>query len=194
LQSEGVVRFLPSKPVHRQRGSALLEALIAMAIVIAALTGVAQLLLASRRAVWSAGTSSAAAVLASEKLEQLRSLTWSVDDEGRAVSDETTDLSSETWSSGGTGLRPSPVGTLRSNVAGFVDYLTREGAWCGNGTVAPAGAAFVRRWAILPLAADPLDTIVLHVTVAPLAEAAAGEFARSPAAATVTTIRTRDVW
>src|SRR5688572_21284864 len=47
LQSEGVVRFLPSKPVHRQRGSALLEALIAMAIVIAALTGVAQLLLAS---------------------------------------------------------------------------------------------------------------------------------------------------
>ena len=188
-----MVPSVPSTPSSRERGSWLVDAVIAAAILVSALSGIAQLLLISRRAVWESGASTAAVVLAAQRLEQLRSLTWAFDPAGNAVSDETTDLSADPPSGGGTGLRTSPEGTLRNDVAGFVDYLDASGGWRGNGGAAPEGAVFVRRWAIAPLASDPLHTLVLQVTVAPLAVAAVDDPVRSRLAATLTTIRTRGV-
>jgi hypothetical protein len=176
------------RETRTERGSTVIEALIATAIVLATITGVAQLLLWARKAVWSSGAATITTALATEKLEQLRALTFQVDEEGRAITDDTTDLTSAQPSSGGTGLQTSPLGTLYENASGFVDYLDAQGAWCGTGAAPPAGAVFVRRWAIVPFASDPLNTIALHVLVLPLAD---GTDLRSPRAAHLTTIRTR---
>src|SRR5262245_30215312 len=73
-------------------GSTLIEALMPAAIVLTTITGVAQLLLWARKVVWSSGTATIATVLAAEKLEQLRALTWQFDEEGRAVGDDSSDL------------------------------------------------------------------------------------------------------
>ncbi len=157
------------------------------------ITGVAQLLVWSRRTVWSSGTGTQSVVLATQKLEQLRTLAWDADVAGQAVSDSSTDLSTDPPSSGGTGLRPSTVGSLHANTPGFVDYLDGQGVWRGTGARPPGGAAFVRRWAIVPFAADPLHTVVLHVLVLPAVDAAAADGHRSARAAHLTTIRTRSL-
>jgi hypothetical protein len=178
---------------HTDRGASLIEALIATALVCSTITGVAQLLLWSRRAVWSSGAETMAVVLAAQKLEQLRTLTWEIDANGQPITDGSTDLSTAEPSAGGSGLQVSPLGTLHENTRGFVDYLDSQGGWRGTGVEPPAGSAFVRRWAILPFAADPLNTLVLHVIVLPISDAAVADGRRSSRAAHQTTIRTRGV-
>ena len=46
-----------------------------------------------------------------------------------------------------------------------VDYLDDLGRWVGNGSIPPAGAVYIRRWAVRPLPADPERTLVLQVLV-----------------------------
>jgi hypothetical protein len=176
--------FVPSA-----RGASLIDALIALTIVITVTAGVAQLLIWSRRSSWSAGTRSMATILAAQKIEQLRSLPWYVDADRVARSDDTTDLSIEPAAPSGTGLQPSPAGTLETDTAGFVDYLAADGAWRGNGPRAPRSAAYVRRWAIEPFAADPGDSLVLTVLVVPVLDASSP--ARARRGVRLTTIRTR---
>ena len=178
---------------HADHGASLIEALIAVALVCSTITGVAQLLLWSRRAVWSSGAETMAVVLAAQKLEQLRMLTWEIDTNGQPITDDSTDLSTAEPSAGGSGLQASALGTLHENTSGFVDYLDSQGVWRGTGAEPPAGSVFVRRWAILPFAADPLHTVVLHVIVLPVSDAVAADGRRSSRAAHQTTIRTRGV-
>lgn len=171
MRFAGVVPGPHGHPSSRQRGAALLEAIVSSAIVVTVASGVGHLLISSRRAAWSAGADTRAAVLASEKLEQLRSLSWHVDAAGVPVSDVTTDLSTTPAGGGGFGLQRSPAGTLARSVAGYVDYLDADGRWRGTGPRPPAGAAFIRRWSIAPFAADQADTLLLTVVVLPIAEA-----------------------
>ncbi len=172
-------------------GTSLVEALVVAALLCAALSGVAPLLLWSRRAIWGAGTETMAVVLAAQKLEQLRTLDFHVLRDGTLAGDESTDLSGDEPAGGGTGLRASPAGTLDSNVAGFVDYLDSRGGWRGGGVAPPAGSAFVRRWALVPFPPDPRHAVVLRVFVAPLAELPAAGSTRH--GVHLTTIRSRGV-
>jgi hypothetical protein len=181
------------KALASERGASLIEALIALAIIVTTITGVAHLLLWSRATIWSSSAGTMSMVLASQKLEQLRALPWQVDPAGHPVSDSTTSLATNQPSLGGSGLAASPAGTLHDNTPGFVDYLDARGVWRGTGSSPPAGAAFVRRWAIVPFDADPLHTLVLHVIVMPLADAVARGGHRSVRAAHLTTIRTRSL-
>ena len=171
------------------RGASLVDALIALAVIVTVMAGVGQLMLWGRRAAWSAGAKSIAVTLAIDQMERLLSLSWQVDDTGTALSDESTDLSSDPPQSHGTGLRPSPPAALENNTAGFVDYLDVDGRWKGNGAVRPRDAAFVRRWSIAPFAADP-DTQVLSVLVIPVVDAGSGDGNRERQVR-LTTIRTR---
>ena len=175
--------------VSNTQGATLVDALIAVTIVITVTAGVAQLLIWSRRSSWSAGTRSMAVILAAQKIEQLRSLPWHVDAGGLPRSDETTDLSTDPARSSGTGLQPSPGGTLEGNTAGFVDYLAADGGWRGDGPRAPGNAAFVRRWAIEPFRGDPADSVILTVRVIPIVDVPSA--ARSKRSVQLTTIRTR---
>ena len=174
------------------RGLSLLEALVAATIVITVASSVAHLLVWSRRAAWFAGVETTAVRLAAQKIEQLRALPWHVQGDGALVSDDTTDLATDPPAANGTGLLPSPAGSLDRNTPGFMDYVGADGQWRGTGGRPPAGAAFVRRWSSVPLAADAGHTLILTVVVLPLADVP-GQRGRPARGARVQTITTRIV-
>jgi type II secretory pathway pseudopilin PulG len=177
------------------RGFSLLEALVATTITVVAVTALAQLAAISTRANDSAKTTTFAAVLAQQKMEQLRGLTWGFDPLGAALSDTTTDLTVvPAVAAGGTGLGPSPEGALRQNTPGYCDFLGRNANSLGGGTTPPAGAVYLRRWSVEPLPTDPNDTLVLQVLVTRLRNRGAADAAgvtRLPDEARLVSVKTR---
>jgi len=117
------------------RGFSIIEAIIASAILVAAAGSFAQLWILSSRALAVAGARTDATLLAVDKLEELRSLTWTVDAVGLPVS--------------APGLAASPADALDRDEDGFADHP----------------GAYTRRWWIRPLAADSANTLVLQVRV-----------------------------
>jgi hypothetical protein len=171
------------------RGASLIDALIAILLVVTISGGAAHLLVWGRRAAWTAGARTTAVMLAAQKIEQLRALPWYVDAAGAPVADAQTDLSVEPLGTGGSGFALSPPGTLDANVPGYVDFLDADAGWRGNGTRPPPGAVFVRRWSVRPFHGDPAHTVVLSVLVMPVADAAGPP--RAGRGARLATIRTR---
>src|SRR6185436_8102833 len=107
-----------------------------------------------------------AAVLAEQKMEQLRGLTWGFDIIGLPLSDRSSNIALPIQSAtGGPGLSPSPSNSLRANVDGYVDYVDGFGRIIGGGTTVPAEAIYVRRWSVEPLPTNPNDTVILQVVV-----------------------------
>jgi prepilin-type N-terminal cleavage/methylation domain-containing protein len=151
----------------RDGGFTIIEVLVALLIIAVMAIGVAELFAVSIKATHAARNQTSTTVLASQKMEQLRSLTWGYDEAGTGlpVSDTTTDLSVDPPTGSGSGLNPSPAGTLNGNVAGYVDYLDGGGLWVGTGTTPPASALYIRRWSIEPLPTNPNNPIVLQVLV-----------------------------
>jgi hypothetical protein len=114
----------------------------------------------------SSRTGTFVAVLAEQKIEQLRGLTWGFDRLGLPMSDFSTDTALPQPSpTGGTGLRPSPLDSLRANVPGYVDYLDQYGRSLGGGPVPPAGTVYIRRWSVEPLPTNPNNTLIMQVVV-----------------------------
>ena len=166
--------------------------MVATVLVAGAVVTLAQLTGVAARSNASSRQATYAAVLAAQKLEQLRALAWGVDAQGVPVSDLTTDTALPGTPDGGTGLSPSPGTTLLANTAGWVDYVDRDGRTLGGGAWPASGTAYIRRWAVQPLAANP-DTLVIQVLVMPRHEGGAGQRAlgRRPGQARVITLRTR---
>jgi prepilin-type N-terminal cleavage/methylation domain-containing protein len=161
----------------RQAGFTLVEVLVAMTLIACAAIGVAELLAVTLAATQSARVQTSALVLASQKMEQLRAVAW-----------------------GDADLSPSPGAALSNNTNGYVDYLDLRGRLIGSGGAAPAGAVYIRRWAIASLAADPSNALVLQVLVTTRtrdAEARAGGGVRQRIRlrdeALLTSVRTRTV-
>jgi len=150
------------------RGFSLVEVLFALTITVAGVLSVAQLLTVATNANRVSRTSTMAAVLAARRLEQLRALTWGFDESGNPWSDTVSDLTVEPPArTGGTGLSPSPDEALTRNVAGYFDWVDGSGQALGGSVAPPAGAMYMRRWAITRLPSGPDDTIVLQVLVTP---------------------------
>ena len=153
----------------RIAGFTLVEVLVATMLLVVVAAGVAHLFgvgIASGR---SARAQTMATILASAKLEQLRSLTWAYEPvpggPPLARSDATTNLSVDPPSDDGPGLGASPPGTLESNLPPYVDFLDAGGRWVGTGSDPPRNAAFIRRWSVRPLPDAPDRTLVLQVLV-----------------------------
>ena len=147
-------------------GFSLIEVLIATLILATALVSLAQLFALSTRTNMSARNTTYTAVLAQQKLEELRSLTWGFDTQGLPISDTTTNTAvSPEAPAGGTGLAPSPAGTLGANTNGYVDYVGQFGNKLGGGGAPPAGTVYVRRWSVEPLPSNPNNTLILQVLV-----------------------------
>jgi hypothetical protein len=173
---------------------------MALALVASMATGVAGLFGVAARATRAARDGTWTVALATQKLEELRGLTWSFDvATGARISDTTTDLSHDPPTGGGSGLAASPPAALLANTAGYVDFLDANGRWVGTGATPPAAAVYVRRWRIQPLAADPDDAVVLQVFVgtvtdrAQVAQAGANPAARLSGDTLLTTVRMRAV-
>jgi prepilin-type N-terminal cleavage/methylation domain-containing protein len=148
-------------------GFTLIEVLIALLVLSILALGVASMFGIAIGAVHGARNQTSTAVLAAQKMEQLRALTWGYDSEGQGlpVSDTSTDLSATPSASSGPGLNPSPAGTLDANTPRYVDYLDARGQWVGTGTTPPPSAVFVRRWSVEPLPTNPNNTLILQVLV-----------------------------
>jgi len=164
-------------------GVALIEALVAIALLASALVALAGLLATAAASTHRAHVISSAAILASRKMEQLRSLAWSTDAVGRVISDVSSDTAAEgdqgecpmVGQSVGTGLSASPPGTLDTDVAGYVDYVNGSGCGLGGGDRPPPGTVYVRRWSVTPHPASPDSALVLQVVVFRYDPAASGE-------------------
>ena len=148
--------------VGGSRGFSLLEVLVATTIMVVGVAALAQLFVMATRANHRARTTTFAAVLAQQKMEQLRGLTWGFDAIGLPLSDPTTDLRpAELGRRHGT--RAARPGDAQQNTSGYCDFVDANGQSLGGGATPPAGTAFVRRWSIEPLPTNPNNTIVIQV-------------------------------
>lgn len=147
-------------------GFSLIEVMFATSILTVAVVALAQLFAISTRANGSAKTTTFASLLAQQKMEQLRGLTWGFDSLGLPLTDTTTNVTVVPEAvTGGRGLSSSPIGSLGANMDGFCDYLDENGNSLGGGTILPDGTRFIRRWSIEPLPTNPNNTLVLQVLV-----------------------------
>ncbi len=139
---------------------------MATTILAVALTSLAQLFVMSTRANSNARSTTYAALLAQQKMEQLRALTFGFDTNSLAITDTVTDTTvTPAAPTGGKGLSPSPTGALKANTSGYCDFLDRTGVSLGGGTTPPVNTSYIRRWSIEPLPTNPNDTLVLQVLV-----------------------------
>jgi prepilin-type N-terminal cleavage/methylation domain-containing protein len=180
-----------------ERGFSLIEVLIAAGLLATALMAVAELFGIAARSNIAARNTTAASVLAAQKIEELRALSWGVDAAGLPTVDLTSDTAvSPERPAGGSGLATSPIAALQTNTPGWVDYVDRSGAKLAGGAQPPADAIFIRRWSVRPLAASPADTLVIQVLVTPNRQRGAadlGAVSRLPEEARLVTVRTRRV-
>jgi prepilin-type N-terminal cleavage/methylation domain-containing protein len=151
---------------YSESGFSLTEVIVASAILVTGLVSVAQLFAASTDANRAARRMSLATIVAQQKIEQLRGLTWGFDALGLPMSDYTSNLTvTPAAPTGGTGLGLSTVATLDADTPGFVDYLGPRGEYLGTGAAPPVGTIYVRRWAIDALPTNPNNTLVFQVRV-----------------------------
>jgi prepilin-type N-terminal cleavage/methylation domain-containing protein len=174
-------------------GFSLIESVIAVALLAVGVSALAQLVIVSARASASVQHADAVQQAARERMEQLRALAWTSDNGGMPITDATSDLTvTPGTATGGLGLALSPGDTLLSNVAGFCDFLDINGQWITGGPRPPVGAAWVRRWSVVPLSLVA-DTLLLQVVVVParLSGASAAMAARGTNGAWLVAVRTR---
>jgi prepilin-type N-terminal cleavage/methylation domain-containing protein len=180
------------------RGFTLIEVVVAMAILTVVSLGVAQLFALATRANIIARGQTSTTILAEQKIEQIRAMTWGFDTAGHGlpISDTTSNVAVYPSTLGGKGLNPSPVDSLVANTAGFVDFVDARGTWVGTGSNAPATTLYVRRWSIQPLPTNPNNTLVIQVLVTPMANEAvralsAAPRVRMPGDTLLVTVKTR---
>ena len=180
------------------RGFSLIEVVVAMGLLTMVSLGVAQLFAASTRVNIIARSQTSTTMLAEQKMEQIRSLTWGFDTngEGLPVSDTTSDLTAYPSTQNGSGLNPSPADSLERNSTGFVDFVDAGGAWVGTGDTPPGTAVYIRRWSIQPLPTNPNNTLVIQVLVTPITNemsrlATSNPRVRMPGDTLLVTVKTR---
>lgn len=127
-------------------GFTLVETVIATAVLITALAGIAQLFVLSARFMRDASRSGAAVVAARDKLEMLAALRFGYDDDGRPVTDARLHASRQT--------------SLHENTHSYFEWLRDDGS-VGD----EPGASFVRRWRITQTAANEPAAITIDVCV-----------------------------
>jgi type II secretory pathway pseudopilin PulG len=187
---------------NRESGFSLIEVLIATGLLAFALVSVAQLFALSTRNNVAARYSTLSSMLAEQKMEQLRALTWGFDLLNLPLSDlssntaafEATGECAAANTGAGVGLTPSPGNTLQANVNGYVDYVDENGCGLGGGTVIPANTVYIRRWSVEPLPTNPNNTIILQVLVTPRFDrgvADEGSVTRLPDEARLISVKTR---
>lgn len=137
-----------------------------MAILATGLMAMAQLFTVATTQNVSARATTATTLLARQKAEQLRSLTWGFDANNLPISDFSSNTAVDPpLLTGGTGLSAAASNSLTENIPGYVDYLDAQGRTLGTGAAPPAAAVYVRRWSIEPLPTNPNNTLILQVLV-----------------------------
>jgi len=131
-------------PQHRSNelGFTLTEICVAMALLVLAATGVANLFAVAVASTYVARVQTSTTVFAAQKVEALRALAWS-----------------------DAALSATPADALDSNVAGSVEHLDARGVVVSVSTAAPPSGRFIRRWSIRPLPEDSTNALIVQVLV-----------------------------
>jgi type II secretory pathway pseudopilin PulG len=180
-----------------EAGFSLIETIVATGLLAGAVVVLGQMFALAIADTTSARTGTFAAVLAEQKMEQLRGLTWGFDIIGLPLTDTSSNIALPIQAgNGGPGLSPSPSDSLRSNVDGYVDYVDQFGRIIGGGTTVPAQALYIRRWSVEPLPTNPNNTVILQVVVTKsrnrgAADSEVGSTRRLRDEARVMTVKTR---
>jgi type II secretory pathway pseudopilin PulG len=179
-----------------EAGFTLLEVLVATGILVAAVVALAQMFVLSTQTNTMARKTTYAAVLADQKVEELRALTWGFDTQGLPVTDTTTNTSvSPEQPYGGVGLTRSPATALQENTMGYVDFIDNFGAKVSSvDGEPPPGTVYIRRWSIEPLPTNPNNTLIIQVLATRWRTRGAadqGKVQRLPEEARVVTVKTR---
>jgi type II secretory pathway pseudopilin PulG len=176
-------------------GFSLVETIVATGLLATALITVAQLFGIATKSNTSARDATFATILAEQKIEQLRALTWGFDSVGLPVSDLSTNTAVQPEApNGGTGLTPSPADALKENTDGYVDYVDRWGNTLGTGEAPLDGSVYFRRWSIEPLPTNPNNTLIIQVVVGRIRPRGAADQSgtmRVPDEARIMTVKTR---
>ena len=141
-----------TRPAGDQRGFSLVETMVALCLLLVVTAGVLPLAVLTFRISENHGNLMARSTeYAQDKLEQLMALSY-----GDAVTDTRTFPAGAT---GGTGLAPGGSVDTTAPVAGYVDYLTMEGALLASSNgQPPAGWYYQRVWQVEEVgAADPTN-------------------------------------
>jgi type II secretory pathway pseudopilin PulG len=162
--------------MHDRRGFTLVEAVVALALLVTVGVSVSTALMASRAMAVGDRDQAIGGVAAQARLATLASLAFHTiaggDGSAVAITDTTTDVSVDPPGPGGTGLADSPVDALWRDTAGYVDYLDAAGRDLGSHPGARVQAAYVRRWAIGRQGSGAGEVVVIGVLVAPVSAAA----------------------
>ena len=184
-----------SRNAANESGFSLLEVMVAVTLLATSLVALAQLFAISTRSNIASRNTTYAAVLAQQKMEELKSLTWGFDQNNLPISDIATDTTiTPEPPAGGTGLSPSPSSSLQENTSGWVDYIDQFGKKLGTGTNPPDDALYQRRWSVSPLPTNPNNTVVIQVLVSRIVNrgvANLGAVKRLPEEARMITVKTR---
>jgi hypothetical protein len=155
--------------IGSERGFSLAETVIASAVMVTGVMGLVGLFITGTMANQGSHKTTHATLLATQKMEQLRSLAFAYDGQGLPVTDSTTDTSLDPPLKGNAcppacGLQPG--GSVGANTPGYVDYLDGNGNELGGGVdTPPINAVFIRRWMIQPHPNNPTNTIIIQVLV-----------------------------
>jgi type II secretory pathway pseudopilin PulG len=185
---------LAKSSFSNESGFSLAEVMVATGILAAALISLAQLFAMAVQSNTSARDATFGTVLAQQKLEQLRALSWGFDELGLPTSDLATDTAVQPETPiGGTGLSPSPSDALLTNTDGYVDYVDAWGNILGSDGDARDQAVYFRRWSVEPLPTNPNNTLILQVIVGRMRDrgTAEGTNRRVRDEARVMTVKTR---
>ena len=118
--------------------------IVATSLLATALVTLAQLFAISTKTNLGSRNTTYATVLAQQKIEELRALTWGFDLQGLPISDTTSDTSvSPEQPNGGSGLAPSPKTALNENTPGYVDYIDQFGNKLGGGAQPPGNTVYM---------------------------------------------------
>ena len=153
------------------RGSTIVEVLVALLLLTIAAVGAAELATLGARSAFAARAATSSLALTVQKSEQLRALMFAVDVAGTFVTDEHTDLSANPATTGGTGTHTSPAGVLENDTNRFADFLDRRSRWVAAGSTPPPAAVFVRRWSFERRDAAGSPLLIERVLVTPVAHA-----------------------
>lgn len=130
-----------------ERGTTLVEAVVAASLLLTLAGGVAYLFLLTHRFALAAEQMTIAVAAATSRLETLMAVPWAYDLAGGEPEASALDL--------------SPPDVLDRNVAGFSDLVDATGTPVdGDSDVQPA---FARRWALLPLNGDASSSRAIEV-------------------------------
>ena len=101
-----------AKSASSERGFSLVETIVSIGLLTTVAIGVAQLFAVSTLANLRSNGATSTALLATQKMEQLRGLTWGFGDQttrGLPITDTTTNLATDPPGDNGRGLSASPA-------------------------------------------------------------------------------------